>query len=78
MSRAGDIPLEPPVVRGAGAAPAKEDRTYLGYVAAALAGALGWLAIALFAADVLRAARNEGRNLAAIEAAALGPNRQPQ
>ncbi|WBL36937.1 hypothetical protein O0235_05075 [Tepidiforma flava] len=76
MSRAGDIPLEPPVVRGAGAAPAKEDRTYLGYVAAALAGALlGGFALA---ADVLRAARNEGRNLAAIEAAALGPNRQPQ
>ncbi|GIW18229.1 MAG: hypothetical protein KatS3mg064_1386 [Tepidiforma sp.] len=46
--------------------------------ASALAGALGWLAIALFAADVLRAARNEGRNLAAIEAAALGPNRRPQ
>jgi hypothetical protein len=40
---------------------------------AALAGALAWCAIALFAADVLRATRAEGRNLAAIEAAALGP-----
>lgn len=40
---------------------------------AALAGALAWVAIALFAADVLRAARREGRNLAAIESAALGP-----
>ncbi len=40
MSRAGEIPLEPPLVRGAGAEPAKEDRTYLGYMAAALASAL--------------------------------------
>lgn len=39
---------------------------------AALAGVLAWAAIALFSAAVVRAARNEARNLAAIEAVARG------
>lgn len=36
-----EIPLEPPVVRGPGVVPAVEDRSYLGYIAIALASALG-------------------------------------
>lgn len=36
----GDIPLEPPTVKAPGIVPAVEDRSYLGYIAAALASAL--------------------------------------
>ncbi len=35
-----DIPLEPPLVRAPGVVPAVEDRSYLGYIAIALASAL--------------------------------------
>ncbi|MCL6644726.1 MAG: formate dehydrogenase subunit gamma, partial [Dehalococcoidia bacterium] len=63
------------VVR-AGAGLASGTASYEAWMhAAALAGVLAWLAIAVFAADVLTAARNEARNLAAIDAAALGGNR---
>jgi|GEM_PF-576006 len=40
MGRAGDIQLEPPVSAGRDIVPAKEDRSYLGFIAAALAAAL--------------------------------------
>lgn len=63
------------VVR-AGAGLASGTASYEAWMhAAALAGVLAWLAIAVFAADVLTAARNEARNLAAIDAAALGGKR---
>ncbi len=49
MSRAGDIPLEPPLVRAPAVAPAAEDRTYLAYIGAALASALlGGFALAVW------------------------------
>jgi hypothetical protein len=40
MERQADIPLEPPVVRRRDIVPAKEDRSYLGFIATALASAL--------------------------------------
>jgi hypothetical protein len=40
VSRERDIPLEPPLVRGAGVVPAVEDRSYLLYIASALLAAL--------------------------------------
>lgn len=40
MSRAGEIPLEPPLVRAPTTVPAAEDRSYLGFVAGALVSAL--------------------------------------
>lgn len=41
MGRTSDIAIEPPVASAPGVVRAKEDRTYLGYIAAALATALG-------------------------------------
>ncbi|MGE0600359.1 MAG: NnrS family protein [Dehalococcoidia bacterium] len=41
MSRSSDIPLEPPLVSSTSIVRAKEDRSYLGYIAAAIASALG-------------------------------------
>lgn len=41
MANADDIALEPPLSRNAGVTPAVEDRSYLGFIAAALAAALG-------------------------------------
>ncbi|PFG73054.1 hypothetical protein [Tepidiforma thermophila] len=49
MSRAGEIPLEPPLVRAPSTVPAREDRSYLGYIGAALAFALaGGFALAVW------------------------------
>jgi hypothetical protein len=49
VSRAGDIPLEPPMVRAPSIVPAAEDRSYLGYMAVALASALvGGFALAIW------------------------------
>ncbi len=41
MANADDIALEPPLSRNAGVTPAVEDRSYLGFIAAALGAALG-------------------------------------
>lgn len=41
MANADEIALEPPLSRNAGVTPAVEDRSYLGFIAAALAAALG-------------------------------------
>ncbi|MGE3076291.1 MAG: hypothetical protein AB7N24_10455 [Dehalococcoidia bacterium] len=41
MSHGSDIPIEPPLVSAPSVVRAKEDRSYLGYIAAALASALG-------------------------------------
>ena len=40
MGRGGDIPIEPPVVKDRTIVPATEDRSYLGFIALALASAL--------------------------------------
>ncbi len=41
MANADDIAIEPPLSRNAGVTPAVEDRSYLGFIAAALGAALG-------------------------------------
>lgn len=65
MGRASDIPIEPPTGAGPGIVRAVEDRSYLGYIAAALASAvLGGFVFAVWIPMAMSGATGGGDRLA--------------